>query len=1151
MQNFQHGKVAVLNGTEPKLSLLSRAQIVRIVKCCTFILLAGCLHLYATGYPQNRITLSASNAPLAKVFREIQKQTGYHFLYINQQLNDAKPVTLKVKDASLTEVLDACFKEQPFGYEVKENTIIIKQKVREQKSSVSMAPAPGEGDPTDVTGRVTDEKGNPLVGANVKIRGTNTGTVTDANGRFILKNVDANAQLEISFVGHEIQTITVSGKKIFAIVLSRRQSILDETQVIAYGTTTRRFATSNIGTVKAKDIENQPVQNPLLALQGRVPGIEVTQLSGLPGGGVKIRIQGINTLRFNDANSPTDPLIVIDGVPYPSTLTPIGTIIGNFMTNNESLIQGGNPLNYINPADIESIDVLKDADATAIYGSRAANGAILITTKKGKPGNSKLSVNVQHGWGKVTRHVDMMNTRQYLDMRYEAFSNDGKVPTSNPNPPTGSNQLYAPDLTIWDTTRYTDWQKELIGGTAQYTNINASLSGGTAGTQYLVGGTFNRQTSVFPGDFDDKKGSLHFNLNSASFNQKLRLQLSGSYMIDNNHLSGFDLTQQALFTEPNAPTLYNADGTLNWAPNAAGTSTWTNPLDYLLSSDFKNTTKNLVTNATLSYKILKGLEIASNFGYTDLRSTLYMPGRLESNPPEKRATSQRASSFGNRTMNSWIIEPQLSYRTLIGKGKLEGLAGSTIQKNNTDMMAIAGGGFTNDLLMKNLSNATTVTLQGSSSSEYRYNALFGRLNYNWDDKYIINLTARRDGSSRFGDKNKFHNFWSAGIGWLFSNEKWLKDHVSFLSFGKLRGSFGTTGNDQITDYSNLSLYSSLSGLLPYQNLISMSPTRLPNPYLEWEETRKLQGGIDLGFFKDRIIINATYVFNRSSNQLIQYKLPSIAGFTTITKNFPATIQNTSWELVLNTTNLKGKQISWTTSVNLTIPRNKLVSFPGIENTSYGSSTSTVIVGKPLGLTRVYPFAGVDPATGLYMAYKYDGTVTSSPSPTTDRTVLIYPASRFYGGIQNSISYKGFQLDFLFQFVRQLGQKQLYYSGGRLPGSFSSGATNQPVTVLNHWRKPGDISEIGRYGLALSNSAIAGSDALYSYDASYIRLKNVALSWQLPAAWLHRVKMQSARFYFRGQNLATITKYSGLDPESQSSTSLPPLQVWTIGTQIEL
>jgi TonB-linked SusC/RagA family outer membrane protein len=1140
----------VLESVAGRFTDASKKQICMSAKLLIIFTLATCLYANA-GVTAQTVTLKTHQSSLEKVMREVRKQTGYDFVFNNNVLVAAKPVTIDANKMELVEFLKQCLKDQPLQFEILGNkTIVIREKKSERITEglnprLESAPPPAN---IDVTVTVIGADNNQtLEGASVMIKGSNKGVVTDVNGRAILKDVEPNATIVISFTGYASQEVKLSSKVInpasLVVKLNANANELEEV-VVNKGSYTekQKYSVSTVGHIDAKQIEKAPVQNPLLAIQGLIPGVEITQQNGLPGGAVKVRIQGINTLRFNDVNSPTDPLIVIDGVPYPSNL--MSTI------NLENIVQGGNPLNYINPADIESIDILKDADATAIYGSRAANGAILITTKKGKAGNSKLSVNLQQGWGRVTRHVDMMNTRQYLDMRYEAFRNDNLVPSSNPNPPSGSNLLYAPDLTIWDTTRYTDWQKVLIGGTAQYTNMNASFSGGTAGLTYLVGGTYNLQTTVFPGDFNDAKGSLHFNLNSVSLNQKLRLLLTGSYMVDANHLSNIDLTTQALFTEPNAPALYNSDGSLNWAPNSAGTSTWTNPLDYLLAIDFKNTTKNLVSSANLSYKIWKGFEISSNFGYTDLRTNIYIPNRLEAAAPETRYRQQRSAAFGNRTMNSWIVEPQISYKTSSGKWKLDALLGSTIQKNNSDMLAVSGTGFVNDLLMKSLANASSVSNIGNTSSEYKYNALFGRLNYNWDDKYVINLTARRDGSSRFGDNNKFHNFWSAGIGWLFSNDKWIKKNVSFLSFGKIRGSYGTTGNDQIADYSYLSLYSTISGVLPYQNLPSVYNSNIPNPNLAWEETKKLQGGIDLGFFKDRIVINATYVYNRSSNQLINYNVPSITGFTSIAKNFPATIQNTAWELELNTTNIKGRQLTWRTSLNFTLPQNKLASFPNIELTSYGSSTSTVIVGKPLGLVRVYPFAGIDPSTGIYMVYKYNGTLTSSPSFATDKTVLVRPGSKYYGGIQNSISFKGVQLDFLFQFVRQLGQMPLFYYGRAIPGGFSSGISNQPVTILNHWKNPGDNNQIGRYGTSLSASAISGSDALYSYDASYIRLKNVSLSWQLPATWLRRVKMQNIRLYFRGENLATISKFTGLDPETQSISSLPPLQVWTLGAQLE-
>jgi TonB-dependent starch-binding outer membrane protein SusC len=1138
MQELRHGKVSVIGGAEPKLILLKGVQLFRILKICTFILLAGCLQAYAVGYGQ-KITLNEKEVALTKIFKEIKKQTGFRFFYLSQQMEEAKKVTINVKDASLNEVLQLCFKDQPFGYEVKDNVVVIKEK----KSIVVEANKQPliTGDPVTVSGKVTDAQGHPLVGANVKVKGSSVGVTTDNLGRFTIANIDENAVLEISFVGHDLQMFPIKGKNFLTIALVQNQSILDETVVIAYGTSSRRFTTGNIASVKAADIEKQPVQNPLLALQGRVPGVEVTQLTGLNGGGVKVQIQGRNSI-----NSGLDPLIVIDGVPFPTQLS--------YSFYQEGIVQGGSPLNYINPADIESIDILKDADATAIYGSQASNGAILITTKKGKIGKTKLNFNIQQGWGKVTRRVEMMNTHQYLDMRREAFRNKNQIASSNPG--ASGTSVYAPDLLFWDTTRYTDWQKELIGGTAQYTSINAGISGGTAAMQYLVGSTYKRQTTVFPGKFDDKVGSLHFNINGSSVNQRLRVQLTGSYMYDQNHLPGIDITSQAVLTEPDAPPLYDDNGTLNWAQNAAGNSTFINPLAYTQNIDFINTTKNLVSSANLSYRILPGLYFRGSVGYTNMQTNIFLPFRLEFIQPERRANAQRQSNFANRNMSSWIIEPQLQYSNKLGKGKIDGLLGTTIRKSSFDYLSVIGFGFSTDLLMKTLNAATSTGIQLSNSGSTRFNALFGRLNYTWDDKYLLSLNARRDGSNKFGDKNKFHNFASIGIGWIFSQEKWLQQNLPSLSFGKLRASYGITGNDQIPDYSYLGVYEISNPTILYQNSIGLNATGIPNPYLQWEETRKLQAGLDLGLIKDRILLGATFVRNRSSNQLVSYVLPSFAGFSAITKNLAALIQNTSWEFTLNTVNIKGRNFTWSSSVNLTIPRNKLISFPGIELTSYSSGTDGVIVGKPLGILKTVPLVGVNPGNGGYSALDKNGN-PSSFIVNADMTFLISPLSVYYGGVINTFSWKGFQLDFLFQFVRKKGSRDMYYyNGSQYPGQFYQGASNQPVTVLNRWQKPGDNTPIGLYSTSTpSYFPDASSDAWYSYQASYIRLKNCSLSWQLPAGWLQKVSRKSsesnARLYFQGQNLATITNYSGLDPETMNVSTLPPLQLWTVGVQMEL
>ncbi|HEX4851281.1 MAG TPA: TonB-dependent receptor plug domain-containing protein, partial [Puia sp.] len=469
-------------------------------------------------------------------------------------------------------------------------------------------------------------------GANVKIKGTNNGTTTNSDGVFVLKSVNENALLEVSFVGYTTVTVPVNKRSFITAILKVQEQTQEEVIVNkGYYTEKQKLSTSNVATVTAKDIEKQPVQNVLLALQARVPGLFITQNSGLSGSAVKINVQGQNSI----ANG-SDPLYVVDGVPIDPQLPHTGNdwMLGN--SGFSGFAGWGNPLNYLNPGDIESVDVLKDADATAIYGSRAANGAILITTKKGKAGDTKFDVDLQTGWGRVARRVDMMNTRQYLDMRYEAFANDG-IDWRNPN-------VSANDLKVWDTTHYTNWQDALIGGTAKYTNLTASLSGGASNIRYLVSGTYHKETTVFPlpHDFADTKGMVHFNINASSNNQKLKMQFSGNFMLDDNELPQYEFTQTSVLLEPNAPALLNADGSINWAPDANGNTTLGDAnvmtQKYL---KYTNKTYNLVSGLNLEYTILPGLKLGSSFGYNYMQTNDYSPTPLIAVAPELRATAQR------------------------------------------------------------------------------------------------------------------------------------------------------------------------------------------------------------------------------------------------------------------------------------------------------------------------------------------------------------------------------------------------------------------------------------------------------------------------------------------------------------------------------
>jgi len=1102
----------------------------KIMRITTILLLAGALQLSARTKAQT-VTLDVKNAPLQKVFREIHRQTGFQFFYKDALLNQAGPVTLSVHNAPLGQVLDQCFKNLLFTYTIQDGAIIVREK--ETANEATAAP------PNDIHGRVTDSLGTPMAGASVTVKGTKTGIQTDANGDFVLRGIDpANAVLVISFTGYGTQQVALKGRTAIALVLRAEVGSLQDVVINkGYYTEKQLYTVGNVARITSQDIEKQPINNPLLALEGQVPGLYITQNTGVSGTAVTVRIQGQNSLQKGN-----EPLIIIDGVPFTSEFNSTQPdFIGNILGSAAGTVSNGNPLGLINPNDIESIEVLKDADATAIYGSRAANGAILITTKRGKAGKTTVNLNVQNGIGHIAKKMDLLNTGQYLQMRREALKND--------NVTAGS-----PDYDLngtWDTTRNIDWQKELIGNTAKYSDAQASVSGGTSQIQYLMGGGYHRETTVFPGDYADQKASVHFNLSSSSLNQKFKVSLSGNYLFDINKLPSGDLTPSALRLAPVAPPLTNPDGSLNWAPNSLGNTTWANgihPLVYTIRG-YQTEANNLIGNSVVSYELLSSLTLKANLGYTNLQTNETATIPLTSYAPERRSNATRVGIFSNNSITSWIVEPQLNYHKTIARGTLDLLAGATVNQMHSDGQVLYGSGFISDALINDVKSAASLSVDASIASIYKYSAFYGRVNYNFNDRYIVNATYRRDGSSRYGEKNRFHNFGSVGAAWIFTNELFFKGANDFLSLGKIRASYGTTGNDQIGDYQYLSLLSSFSVGVPYQNSVGLTINSLTNPYLQWEETKKIQAGLDLGFLKDRILINASYYHNRSSDELLNYALPIITGFNGIVRNFPATVDNYGWELSVNTVNIRTSKFTWSSSVNLTIPKNKLVAFP---NLSTSTLSSSLVVGQPITIFKLYHYIGVDPQTGIYQYADAKGTPTTRPDTAYKLTqsVVANLSPKFYGGITNTLRYKRIELAFTMQFVKQIGQEYLFNS---LPGHIGVG--NQPKTVLGRWQKAGDHTDIQKYsqtfGAVSTGYSIATQSDLVYKDASFIRLKNASLSWLLPESVVHRMRIQSFRIYVQGENLLTFTKYIGLDPETRSSTSLPPLRVLTIGVQVSL
>lgn len=878
-----------------------------------------------------------------------------------------------------------------------------------------------------------------------------------------------------------------------------------------YYTVKEKERTGSIAKITAKDIETQPVTNVLAAMQGRMAGVNITQTTGVPGGGFNIEIRGLNSLRAN-GNS---PLFIIDGMPY--STDPIGTGI-----NSNVLPTQPSPLNSLNPDQIESIEVLKDADATAIYGSRGANGVVLVTTKKGKAGKTRVTVNLSQGAGAVTRKIDLLSTRQYLEMRQEAYANDGIDPIPD----------YAYDANgTWSTTRNTDWQKTLIGGTAEFTNMQAALSGGNEHTQFLASASFNKQGSVYPKDFAYKKGNMQLNVNHASENRRFKSSFTVGYTLQDNNQPRLDLTYTALQLAPNAPALYGEDGNLNWENN-----TFENPLAQL-EGQYLAKTYDLMGSSTLAYAIADGLELKGNFGYSQLlnrENTTSPSTRFNPSYGLTSASSTHIASMAER--RSWIIEPQLNWKKTWGDTRLDMLAGATFQSQTGSQLVQYAAGFSSNSLIDNLAAASALFTLADDQTEYRYQAVFGRINVNHDGRYLLNLTGRRDGSSRFGDDRRFANFGAVGAAWVFSEEAFLKNSV--LSFGKLRGSYGITGNDQIGDYQYLNTYSASGN--SYDGTIGLQPTQLYNPNFGWETNKKFEGAVELGFLGDRIFVTASYYRNRSSNQLTGIPLPATTGFSSVQANLDATVLNYGTEFTLRTVNVKHKDFEWTSSFNISFMRNKLLSFPDLESSTYAFQ---YVVGQPLYIKRAYHYTGVDPQTGLYTFEDVngDGNYTS----LEDKKTIVDLNPEYYGGLQNSLRYKRWNLNFLLQFV-----KQQNYGTASLFGVPGSGA-NQPTSVMDRWQQPGDIAS---HQLFTDGSNSEAVEAYFRYvdsdgaltDASFVRLKNLSLSYDLPDNLLNGLR---CRIFAEGQNLLTFTPYKGADPEFRQTGYLPPLRTITAGVQL--
>lgn len=1079
------------------------------------------------GIREVKVSMTFDDVPLLQAFTMIEEETPFEFLMNKTVEERADRFSLSVENKSVEFVLKRLSESTGLSFRQIDATAIL---VKEQKSPLKKAGSKAQVPEVKlkledriINGMVMDEEGNPLAGATVQVKGSTIGTITDSNGNYRLSIPNGkNIAITISFIGFQTQEIEVGTRTVIDVNMPFDTTSLDEVSVVSTGyyEIEQRLNPGNIAKLDGQTIEQQPISNPLEALQGRLTGVSITQNSGIPGSSFDIEIRGRNSLRDGRPQignvTGNDPLYIINGVPYLSESPSFRSI---------ELTAGGiNPLNFINPNDIESIEILKDADATAIYGSRGANGVVRITTKQGMDGKLRVTYNGSIGSGTLSRKLDVLNLEQYLLMRNEAFANDGVEPSVSDFDVNGT----------WSVDRETDWQEELLGGSSRYTSHQLSFSGGRQNVNYLFGINYLKNTIIFSDDFFDSKLSGNLNLNFISPNGKLQLSYTGNFGVNNNNLFSGTLATTAVTLAPNAPALYNEDGSLNWE-----SGTFNNPLaDFLDLAETRTT--NLVNNLNLSYEFIDGLRVKSVLGYTELQSEEITTNPIASSNPFNNANRRGASTFGSSSVRTWIIEPQVEYKKLLGKHGITALIGTTFQETTTDRQIITATGYDSDALILNPLAAAETEVGGVTFSEYRFTSAYARLNYMYGEKYIVNLTGRRDGSTRFGPGNQFANFGAIGIAWIFSEEDFIKENLGILGYGKLRGSYGITGSDQIGNYEFLPLWSPTEN--PYDGINGLSPNSLFNENFAWEETKKAEIGLELGFVDDRIQINTSYFENNSSNQLIGQPLPGITGFNSVRTNFPAEVENRGWEMELSTINLNIGSFRWSSSFNISVLRNELISFDDIENTTFAN---IYVVGEPLSVQYTFDYTGVDPETGIATFRNTDDTqFIGAPG---DLVPLENLQRDFFGGLQNSFEYKGFTLNFLFRFVRQRGRDYRFSYG--VPGEFS----NQPIYVLDRWQSPGDVTDIPRFaqtGTARNAASnINLSNQPYS-DASFVRLQNVMLSYQFPTSMIQKYNLTNLRVYIQGQNLLTLTGYRGWDPETQS-LSLPPLRTITGGISITL
>ena len=967
-----------------------------------------------------------------------------------------------------------------------------------------------------VTGKVTSaEDGAPLPGVNVLAQGTTGGTVTDADGSYVL-SLEGNRVLVFSFIGYITQEIAVDGRTVLDVQLAQDVKQLTEVVVVGYGSQLKQELTGNIARVSGKDVENVPLPSVDAALQGKAAGVFVNSQSGKLGQAVAVRVRGTSSI-----SASSQPLYVVDGIPVTT---------GDLSNNGGAT----NPMIDINPNDIESVDVLKDASAAAIYGSRAANGVILITTKRGKAGKTKVNVNYQTGVSQETNRVKFLNSQQYTELALRAAAvtdADEGYDLDDPDSYTTYVRDYLSYHSFgqWDTdpNKTYDWQDKSFRK-GSYNQADVQIQGGSAGTRFFGSMQYLDQEGIMIGN-NLKRISGRVNIDHTAsdwldigFSMGLASTKMRRLPDDNafsNPLQAAVLLPVTPFTDPETglPT-----GT---PPGDRSVGLYFNPHIQIKYSDFIQEGFRNLSNAYAAAKILPGLTLRTEFGVDLLSQNEEAYYQSQTIRNVSSAVNGLGENYGTFVTN-YNTNNYFNYKKDFGKFGVDAVLGMQYQQSTTKRNFIAGVDFPSDSYKK-ISSAATKSDGWSRQTDFRFNSLFFRTNLTYNNRFLATVSVRRDGSSRFGANSRFGYFPAGSLGWILSEEGFLSG-AEKLSFLKLRTSYGRVGNAEIGDFPQLGLFVGDAG---YVGNAGQRPSQLANPDLKWETTDQFDVGVDFGFFNNRLTGELDFYSKHTTGLLLDVNVPASSGFITQTRNV-GKLQNRGVELVLNSNNFVGR-FKWNTSFNMALNRNKVVDIQGqiIEASFY----NRVMEGQPVGVYYTVEYAGVDPANGDALFYKNtrnaDGsidrsTVTEADYSSAERIVVGNPNPDMIAGLTNNFSFAGFDLSVFVNGV--FGNELSTYGMGRYSSANMRFEDNQTVDQMDAWTTPGQITDIPQARLYQTNGASPSSR--YITDGSFVRVRNVTLGYSLPSSVMSRLKMDRIRIYVSALNLLTFTKYPYWDPE---------------------